>query len=127
MRADIVVGAVFPDYELTDHTGKHRKLSNLQGPGSAPLLARQHPQLGVDSQQFSGHPFEVLSRIDAGTKDSEPVGGYRFDSFFAVHHEGKRGEWMAVALSAVARGFSAASMRNDEGAGKGIGREMKAS
>jgi len=32
MRADIVAGAVFPDYELTDHTGKHRKLSDLQGP-----------------------------------------------------------------------------------------------
>jgi hypothetical protein len=27
MRADIAPGAVFPDYELTDHTGKHRKLS----------------------------------------------------------------------------------------------------
>lgn len=24
MRADIVPGAVFPDYELPDHRGKHR-------------------------------------------------------------------------------------------------------
>ncbi len=32
MRADIVPGAVFPDYELTDHAGKRRKLSDLQGP-----------------------------------------------------------------------------------------------
>ena len=32
MRADIVAGTAFPDYELTDHTGKHRKLSDLQGP-----------------------------------------------------------------------------------------------
>ena len=32
MRADIVAGALFPDYELTDHTGKRRKLSDLQGP-----------------------------------------------------------------------------------------------
>jgi peroxiredoxin len=31
MRADIVIGAVFPDYELTDHTGERRKLSDLQG------------------------------------------------------------------------------------------------
>jgi peroxiredoxin len=30
MRSDIVPGAVFPDYELPDHTGKHRKLSELQ-------------------------------------------------------------------------------------------------
>jgi peroxiredoxin len=32
MRADIVAGAVFPDYELTDHTGERHKLSELQGP-----------------------------------------------------------------------------------------------
>lgn len=31
MRADIVPGAAFPDFELPDHTGKHRKLSELQG------------------------------------------------------------------------------------------------
>ena len=30
MRSDIVPGAVFPDYELSDHRGKHRKLSELQ-------------------------------------------------------------------------------------------------
>jgi peroxiredoxin len=31
MRPDIVPGAVFPDYELPDHTTKRRKLSELQG------------------------------------------------------------------------------------------------
>ncbi|MGH2654098.1 MAG: redoxin domain-containing protein [Actinomycetota bacterium] len=31
MRADIQPGAQFPDYELTDHTGTRRKLSELQG------------------------------------------------------------------------------------------------
>lgn len=31
MRADIVPGAVFPDYELSDHTAARRKLSALQG------------------------------------------------------------------------------------------------
>ena len=31
MRADIVAGTVFPDYELTDHTGERRKLSDLSG------------------------------------------------------------------------------------------------
>jgi peroxiredoxin len=30
MRPDIIPGAVFPDYELSDHTGKRRKLSDLQ-------------------------------------------------------------------------------------------------
>src|ERR1700712_4602515 len=43
MRADIVVGGTFPDYELPDHTETPRKLSDLQG--SDPLvvlLARGH-------------------------------------------------------------------------------------
>jgi len=31
MRSDIVPGGIFPDYELPDHTGKLRKLSELQG------------------------------------------------------------------------------------------------
>jgi peroxiredoxin len=30
MRSDIVPGAVFPDYQLADHTSKRRKLSELQ-------------------------------------------------------------------------------------------------
>lgn len=36
MRADIVPGARFPDYELADHTGKRRRLSELQR--SDPLI-----------------------------------------------------------------------------------------
>jgi peroxiredoxin len=28
----MVPGAIFPDYELSDHNGKHHKLSELQGP-----------------------------------------------------------------------------------------------
>jgi peroxiredoxin len=31
MRSDIVVGGLFPDYELRDHTGAKRMLSELQG------------------------------------------------------------------------------------------------
>ena len=31
MRSDIAPGAIFPDYELPDHTGTLRKLSELQG------------------------------------------------------------------------------------------------
>src|SRR5215813_2918645 len=41
MRSDIVPGAVFPDYELPDHTTKRRKLSELQG---------QHPMVVVLSR-----------------------------------------------------------------------------
>src|SRR2546422_4612815 len=36
MRSDIVPGAIFPDYELSDHTGKRRTLSELQG--SDPMI-----------------------------------------------------------------------------------------
>lgn len=43
MRADIVPGAKFPDYELTDHARKRRSLSELQGSNPMILiLARGH-------------------------------------------------------------------------------------
>ncbi len=43
MRPDIQVGARFPDYELTDHTGKRRKISELQGDDPMILvLSRGH-------------------------------------------------------------------------------------
>jgi hypothetical protein len=38
MRADIVPGAVFPDYELPDHRGKHREL-HPYGKSQAQLLS----------------------------------------------------------------------------------------
>ena len=43
MRSDIAPGGVFPDYELPDHTGTQRKLSELQGEDPLILtLARGH-------------------------------------------------------------------------------------
>ena len=55
MRNDIVPGAVFPDYELSDHGAKRRRLSELQGPdpmvlvlsrgGFCPKERRQHEGL----------------------------------------------------------------------------------
>src|SRR5882762_5188942 len=55
MRPDIVPGAAFPDYELPDHRGKHRTLSELQGGdplvlvlsrgGFCPKERRQHEGL----------------------------------------------------------------------------------
>jgi peroxiredoxin len=43
MRADMVSGAVFPDYELPDHEGTLRRLSELQGDDPLILtLARGH-------------------------------------------------------------------------------------
>jgi peroxiredoxin len=55
VRADIVPGAALPDYELSDHRGKRRKLSELQGGdplvvvlsrgGFCPKERRQHESL----------------------------------------------------------------------------------
>src|SRR3954454_4345766 len=43
MRSDIVPGVVFPDYQLPDHTGAPRKLSEIQGDDPLILtLARGH-------------------------------------------------------------------------------------
>jgi peroxiredoxin len=43
MRADIVAGETFPDYELPDHTNVARRLSELQGDDPLILtLARGH-------------------------------------------------------------------------------------
>jgi peroxiredoxin len=43
MRSDIVPGGIFPDYELPDHTGELRKLSELQGDDPLILtLSRGH-------------------------------------------------------------------------------------
>src|SRR3954469_3904097 len=43
MRADIVPGGTFPDYELPDHTNAPRRLSELQGRDQmVVLLARGH-------------------------------------------------------------------------------------
>ena len=43
MRSDMVPGGIFPNYELPDHTGELRKLSELQGDDPLILtLARGH-------------------------------------------------------------------------------------
>jgi peroxiredoxin len=54
MRAEIVASAVFPDYELTDHTGKRRKLSDLQGPDSMVLVLSQGRYRPKDLRQAAG-------------------------------------------------------------------------
>jgi len=43
MRSDMVPESIFPNYELPDHTGRQRKLSELQGDDPLILtLARGH-------------------------------------------------------------------------------------
>ena len=54
MRADIVPGAGFPDYELTDHTGKRRKLSELQGQDPMVLVLGRGGYCPKDRRQAEG-------------------------------------------------------------------------
>ena len=58
MRADIVVGAVLPDYELTEHTGKHLKAFGAAG-------ARSH--------DLGAHPGRILLKGSAAGRGSGPT------------------------------------------------------
>jgi peroxiredoxin len=51
MRADIVPGAVFPDYELTDHAKNRRTLSELQGNDPMILVLSRGHYCPKDHQQ----------------------------------------------------------------------------
>ena len=51
MRADIVPGATFPDYELTDHTKTRRTLSELQGINPMILILSRGHYCPKDHQQ----------------------------------------------------------------------------
>jgi hypothetical protein len=60
MRADIVASAVFPDYELTDHTGKRRKLSDLQGSDPMVLVpGRILPEGSAPGRGSTRNTYEV--------------------------------------------------------------------
>jgi peroxiredoxin len=54
MRADIVPGAKFPDYDLPDHTGKHRKLSELQGNDPMIVMLSRGSFCPKDRRQLEG-------------------------------------------------------------------------
>jgi peroxiredoxin len=54
MRADIVPGVKFPDYELADHTGKHRKLSDLQGQDPMVVVLSRGSFCPKDRRQHEG-------------------------------------------------------------------------
>jgi peroxiredoxin len=54
MRPDIVPGAVFPDYELPDHRGAHRKLSELQHGDPLVLVLARGSYCPKDRRQHEG-------------------------------------------------------------------------
>jgi peroxiredoxin len=54
MRADIVPGATFPDYELTDHSGTRRKLSELQRGDPLVVMLSRGAYCPKDRRQLEG-------------------------------------------------------------------------
>ena len=54
MRADIVPGAVLPDYELSDHRGERRTLSELQGGDPLVLVLSRGSFCPKDRRQHEG-------------------------------------------------------------------------
>ncbi|MEP6915958.1 MAG: redoxin domain-containing protein [Acidobacteriota bacterium] len=65
MRADIVAGAVFPDYQLTDHTGTRRTLSELQGSEPLILMLSRGAYCPKDRRQLEGL-VELHREIEVG-------------------------------------------------------------
>ena len=65
MRPDIVPGAIFPDYELSDHTAKRRKLSELQGPNPMVLVLSRGGFCPKDRRQAEGL-VELYREIEVG-------------------------------------------------------------
>jgi peroxiredoxin len=54
MRSDIVPGAIFPDYELSDHTAKRRRLSELQAQNPMVLVLSRGAFCPKDRRQAEG-------------------------------------------------------------------------
>jgi peroxiredoxin len=54
MRADLVPGAAFPDYELSDHRGTRSKLSGLQGEDPLVLVLSRGGFCPKDRRQHEG-------------------------------------------------------------------------
>lgn len=54
MRSDITPGAAFPDYELSDHRGKHRRLADLQQGDPLVLVLSRGGFCPKDRRQHEG-------------------------------------------------------------------------
>jgi peroxiredoxin len=54
MRSDLVSGTIFPDYELSDHTGKRRKLSELQDNDPTIVVLARGGYCPKDRRQHEG-------------------------------------------------------------------------
>jgi hypothetical protein len=76
VRRDIVPGATFTDYELLDHRGKHRTLSELQG--DDPLVWCSPAQVSVRWRRVCA---SIESRAETGEDDGDDYHQRRDDDF----------------------------------------------
>jgi peroxiredoxin len=65
MRSDILRGGHFPDYQLPDHMGTLRKLSELQGDDPLVLTLAPRPLLSEGAPAASG-TRRVLPQVRRG-------------------------------------------------------------
>ena len=65
MRSDIVPGAVFPDYELSDHRGRHRRLSELQRGDPLVLVLARGGFCPKDRRQHEGL-LQIYREMEVG-------------------------------------------------------------
>src|SRR5579864_1944713 len=77
MRADIVPSAIFPDYELSDHTAKCRKLSELQGPHPMVLVLSRGGFCPKDHRQAEGL-VQLHRELEPGLVTFKIYNGYWF-------------------------------------------------
>jgi peroxiredoxin len=66
MRPDIIPGAVFPDYELSDHRGMHRTLSELQEGDPLVLVLSRGDFCPKERRQHEGLLLSVRKNAGAG-------------------------------------------------------------
>jgi peroxiredoxin len=65
MRSDIIPGAIFPDYELSYHAAKRRKLSELQGPDPMILVLSRGGYCPKERRQAEGL-LELHRELEVG-------------------------------------------------------------
>jgi AhpC/TSA family len=94
MRSDIVPGAAFRDYELSDHTAKRRKLSDLQGQHPMILVLSRGGFCPKDRRQVEGL-VQLHRELEVGyCRLTEPAAGQRpvlaFGSCLRMHASAAR-------------------------------------
>jgi peroxiredoxin len=95
MRSDIVAGAVFPDYELTDHTGERRKLSDLQGPDPLILVLSRGGFCPRDQRQAEGL-VHLYREMEVGYSRLVTIST---DNMLATNDYRSGASWQTVSLS----------------------------